>query len=94
MKPIPIVPCFGEFLPLLSSSAAEIHVQSDFNLEIYLGNLRLSISLPLYIPWLFWVIVPMQYEALPNESGGIFLNISRQDGFVSFQMNSATVIIH
>ncbi len=22
----------------------------------------------------------MQYEALPNESGGIFLNIGRQDG--------------
>ncbi len=36
----------------------------------------------------------MQYEALPNESGGIFLNIGRQDGFVPFQINSATVIIH
>ncbi len=42
----------------------------------------------------FWVIVLMQYEALPNESGGIFLNIGRQDGFVSFQINSATVIMH
>ncbi len=47
MQPIPIVTCFGEFLPLLSSSAGEIHVQSDLNLEIDLGNLRLSISLPL-----------------------------------------------
>ncbi len=36
-----------EFLPFLSSSAGEIHVQSDLNLEIDLGNLRLSISLPL-----------------------------------------------
>ncbi len=36
-----------EFLPLLSSSAGEIHVQSDLNLETDLGNLRLSISLPL-----------------------------------------------
>ncbi len=54
MQPIPIVACFGEFLPLLSSSAGEIHVQSDLNLEIDLGNLRLSISLPLYIPLLNW----------------------------------------
>ncbi len=44
MQPIPIVTCFEEFLPLLSSSAGEIHVK---NLEIDLGNLRLSISLPL-----------------------------------------------
>ncbi len=36
----------------------------------------------------------MQYEALPNESGGIFLNIGRQDDFVPFQMNSASVIIN
>ncbi len=35
-----------------------------------------------------------QYEALPNESGVIFLNIGRQYGFVPFQINSATVIIH
>ncbi len=47
MQPIPIVACFGEFLPLLSSSAGEIHAQSDFNLEIDLGSLRLFISLPL-----------------------------------------------
>ncbi len=47
MQPIPIVVCFEEFLPLRSSSAGEIHVQSDLNLEIDLGNLRLSISLPL-----------------------------------------------
>ncbi len=47
MQPIPIAACFGEFLPLLSSSAGEIHVQSDLNLEIDLGNWRLSISLPL-----------------------------------------------
>ncbi len=47
MQPISIAACFGEFLPLLSSSAGEIHVQSDFNLEIDLGNLRLFISLPL-----------------------------------------------
>ncbi len=94
MQPIPTVACFGEFLPLLSSSAGEIHVQLDLNLEIDLSNLRLSISLPLYIPWLFWVIVLMQYETLSNESGGIFLNIGRQDGFVPFQINSATVIIH
>ncbi len=47
MQPIPIVTCFGEFLPLFSSSAGEILVQSDLNLEIDLGNLRLSISLPL-----------------------------------------------
>ncbi len=47
MQPIPIIACFGEFLPLLSPSAGEIHVQSDLNLEIDLGNLRLSISLPL-----------------------------------------------
>ncbi len=47
MQPLPIVACFGEFLPLLSSSASEIHVQSDLNLEVDLGNLRLSISLPL-----------------------------------------------
>ncbi len=38
---------YTSFLPLLSSSAGEIHVQSDLNLEINLGNLRLSISLPL-----------------------------------------------
>ncbi len=47
MQPIPSVACFGEFLPLLSSSAGEIHVKSDLNLEIDLANLRLSISLPL-----------------------------------------------
>ncbi len=47
MQLIPIVACFVEFLPLLSSSAGEIHVQSDLNLVIDLGNLRLSISLPL-----------------------------------------------
>ncbi len=47
MQPIPIVACFGEFLHLLSSSAGESHVQSDLNLEIDSGNLRLSISLPL-----------------------------------------------
>ncbi len=33
----------------------------------------------------------MQYEALSNSFGGIFLNIGRQDGFISFQINSATV---
>ncbi len=38
MQPIPIVACFGEFLSLLSSSAGEIHVQSDLNLE--LGTIR------------------------------------------------------
>ncbi len=47
MQPIPIGACLGEFLSLLSSSAGEIHVQSDLNLEIDLGNLRLLISLPL-----------------------------------------------
>ncbi len=47
MQLIPIVACFGEFLPWLSSSAGEINVQSDLNLVIDLGNLRLSISLPL-----------------------------------------------
>ncbi len=47
MQSILIVACFEEFLPLLSSSAGEIHVKSDLNLEIDLGNLRLSISLPL-----------------------------------------------
>ncbi len=36
MQPIPIVSCFGEFPPLLSSSAGEIHVQSDLNLYISL----------------------------------------------------------
>ncbi len=30
----------------------------------------------------FWVIVLMQYEALPHESGDIFVNIGRKDGFV------------
>ncbi len=97
MQLIPIVACFVEFLPWLSSSAGEIHVQSDLNLEIDLGNLKLSISLPLSIPWLNWQGVLMQYEALPSESGGIFLNISRQDGSVHFQLHSATVtfvIIH
>ncbi len=44
MQPIPTVSCFGEFVPLLSSSAGEIHVQSDLNLEIDLDNLRLYIS--------------------------------------------------
>ncbi len=38
---------FQLFLPLLSSSAGEIHVQSDLNLDIDLGNLILFISLPL-----------------------------------------------
>ncbi len=47
MQPIPIVACFGEFLSLLSSAAGEIHVQSDLNIDIDLGNLRLSIYLPL-----------------------------------------------
>ncbi len=47
MQPIPIFACFGEFLPLFSSSAGEIHFQSDLNLEIDLDNLRLSFSLPL-----------------------------------------------
>ncbi len=46
MQPIPIVACFGEFLPLLKSSKGEIYVQSDLNREIDLGNL-LSITLPL-----------------------------------------------
>ncbi len=46
MQPIPIVACFGELLLLLYSSAGEIHVQSDLNLEIDLGSQRLSISLP------------------------------------------------
>ncbi len=40
MQPIPIVACFGEFLPIFSSSAGEFHVQSDLNLEIDLGNLQ------------------------------------------------------
>ncbi len=47
MQSIPIVACFGEFLPLFSSSAGEIHVQSDLNLEIDLGNLSLFMYLPL-----------------------------------------------
>ncbi len=47
MQPIPIVARFGELLLLLYSSAGEIHVQSDLNLEIDLGSQRLSISLPL-----------------------------------------------
>ncbi len=34
----------------------------------------------------FWVTVP-------NESGGVFLNIGRQDGFVPFLIHSATVFI-
>ncbi len=38
MQPFPIVACFGEFLSLLSSTAGEIHVQSDLNLYIDLGN--------------------------------------------------------
>ncbi len=38
MQPIIIFACFGEFLPLLSSSAGEIRVQSDLNLEIDLGS--------------------------------------------------------
>ncbi len=38
MQPIPSVACFGEFVPLLSSSAGEIHVQSELNLEIDLGK--------------------------------------------------------
>ncbi len=42
----------------------------------------------------FVSVVLMQFEALINESGGIFLNIGRQDGFVSFQIHSSTVIIH
>ncbi len=47
MQPIPIVACFGEFLSLLSSSAGEIHVQSDLNLEIDLGKTKTFMSLPL-----------------------------------------------
>ncbi len=97
MQPIPIVACFGEFLPLLSSSAGEIHVQSDLNLEIDSGDLKLSISFPYkLLDWtgrVFWVIVLMQYEAYPNNPGGSFLNIGRQDGFVPFQIHSASVII-
>ncbi len=65
MQPIPIVACFGEFLPLLSSSAGEIHVQSDLNLEIDLGNLRVINSLT-ELAGLFWVNVLMQYEGLPR----------------------------
>ncbi len=44
MQPISFCACFGEFLPLLSSSAGEINVQSDLNLEIDLDNLRLSLT--------------------------------------------------
>ncbi len=36
-----------------------------------------------FLDWtgrVFWVIVLIQYEALPNESGGILLNIGKQDG--------------
>ncbi len=36
----------------------------------------------------------MQYEALPNESGGIFLNIGRQDGFEPFQIHLVCVCPH
>ncbi len=43
MQLIPTVACFGEFLPLVSCSAGEIHVQLDINLEIDLSNLRLYI---------------------------------------------------
>ncbi len=60
MQPIPIVACFGEFLPLLSSSAGELHVQLDLNLEICPYKL---------LDWtgrVFWIIVLMQYEALAN----------------------------
>ncbi len=98
MQPIPIVACFVEFLLLFSSSAAEIHVQSDLNLEIDLGNLRLSIYLPLYIPWLNWQgVLGRSSDAIWSTSQLIwwhFLNIGSQDGFVPFQINSATVIIH
>ncbi len=92
MQPITLVACLGEFLPLLSPSAGEIHVQSDLNLESDFGNVRLSISFYKCLDWTGRVL--MQYEALPNESGGILLNIGRQDGFVPFQIHSATVIIH
>ncbi len=73
MQPIPICACFGEFLPLLSSSAGEINVSIS-------GD---------------WLGQSKHFEALiANESGDIFLNIGRQDGFVPFQINSAIVIIH
>ncbi len=94
MQLIPIVACFVEFLPLLSSSAGEIHVQIGFKSGDWLGHLRLSISLPLSIPWLNWQGVLMQYEALPSESGGIFLNISRQDGSVPFQLPFHSKVTH
>ncbi len=42
---------------------------------------------------MFWVTVLRQYEALPNESGGVLLNIGRKDGFVPFLIHSATIII-
>ncbi len=93
MQPFPIVSAFTLFFRWWN------YVQSDLNLEIDLGNLRLSISLPLYsklFDWtgrVFWIIVLMQNEAFPNESGGMFLNICRQYGFVLFQIHSATVII-
>ncbi len=47
MQPILTAPCFGEFLPLVSSLANKIDVQSGLNLEMDIGNLRPSISLPL-----------------------------------------------
>ncbi len=54
MQPIPIVACFGEFLPLLFSSAGEIHVQSDLNLKIDLPIQQLSIlSPPNMTSWVF-----------------------------------------
>ncbi len=68
---------------------------SRIQIEIILGNLILCPYK--FLDWtgrVFLVIVLMQYEAIPKESGGIFLNIGRKDGFVPFQINSATVIIH
>ncbi len=54
-------------------------------IEINLGNLFLCpYKLLDWTGRVFLVIVLMQYEAIPKESGGIFLNIGRKDGFVPF----------
>ncbi len=99
MQPIPIIACFGEFTLLFSWWNSCL---IGFKSWDWLGKSKTFHFFTLQgiknsLIWtgrVFWLIVLMQYEALPNESGGIFLNIGRQDSFVPFQIHSATVIIH
>ncbi len=84
MQPIPTVSAFYSPLQLM-----KYMFKSDLNLEIEQSKTFHFFGLIKSLTetgWVFWVIVLTQYEALPNESGGIFLNIGRRDGLYPYKL--------